>query len=493
MICTAKRFRHEISTIASSLVLILFFSLAGVLSCQAQSAADENSRQWEVHAPGGETRCALDTEFRYYTRKGDPDKLLIHFTGGGACYNGKLCDPDTDPTPYNYKEEERDPRNMKGIFDLDHPGNPFGDYTLLVAPTCTGDVVLGDSVATYRYQTDNGEKKTVTVHHKGYVNGMTSLRWAFQHIQDPGTIVVSGSSAGGLAAPFYANIVANHYPQARVIGIGDGVGALNSEKMPRADYKSWNLTNTVRNHEAFSDLGVDNLGVQDLFIAAARQRLSNLELYQMDTAHDRIQKVHLSLGGIKKPDVLKLTKENRQEISRHYPDFHSFLIGGDGHVMLQTPRIYFFKSDGELLVEWIDSILAGEEIENMTCSNCRQPELNYNDQDLKVVGNMKELLSDRQYWNPKDDFRNNRTCSQNSPPYSLRCVLVKAADQTGGSLVDFPVTFTFKYKIREKMDDQVSNLFSAFVKYNNRDGRTFEDIVKLINEVEEDIEKQLNQ
>lgn len=94
---------------------------------------------WTKIEPGGVTRCAHDTTFAYWVRLGTVNKLLIYFEGGGGCWDAQTCalgstfyDPDVGT--------DEDPTLRNGLFDFDHPENPFKDYFVVYIPSCNGDV-----------------------------------------------------------------------------------------------------------------------------------------------------------------------------------------------------------------------------------------------------------------------------------------------------------------------------------------------------------------
>lgn len=492
MRCTAKRCNQEISSIALPLVLIVFFMLTGIRSGQTQSNAGDYPGKWKAHNPGGETSCGDGSEFKYFTHKANSSKLLVYFTGGGACWTGQQCNTEADPTPYAYNLTNNDPRNKRGIFNLSHPENPFTDYTMVYVPTCTGDVVMGDSVATYRYQAEDGPEKTVTIHHKGYQNGRSVLNWVYESVDDPETIVVSGSSAGGLATPFYANIIANHYPEARVVSIGDAAGAYRKSATEKADLTSWNMEKAYNNHEAFSNLNSQNIGIEKLYMSAANRQLTNLELYQVDQAYDNSQHYFLRLAGTEDPDVSALIQTNRSDIRNSDPEFRSFMIGGREHTVLARSLFYYYRSDGILFRDWLDKIVKDKSVESVQCQHCRQPDFKYTQTDQSILKRMDELLSTEDHWNSDDDFENNPDCSESKEAYSLRCSLVHAAKEVERSPADYPVTYEILYEIRDRLDEYHSN-DRVIVKFNNQEGRTFQDIKDLIKHVKNEIDTQFKQ
>lgn len=457
----------------------------------AQSGNRAKTEEWNIHRPGGETRCADGSEFRYYTREGDPGKLLIYYTGGGACWNGQQCDTGTEPTPYAFNVNGNDPRRRGGIFNLDHPENPFKDYTIAYAPTCTGDVVLGDTVSTYHYATDGGSKKDVTVYHKGYANGTATMEWAFRNVKDPEIVVIAGSSAGAVASPFYANLAANHYTDARVIGIGDAAGSYNRPAMPDIDFRVWNSSEVYRQHPAFTGLNPQNMSAPDLYIAAYRQNLANLELYQLDHAHDDVQRYFLALAGDEKPDIPDYLNMNHRTIRNVNNTFRSYVLGGVGHTILNGDRYYFYKAADKPVNNWIQDILSGNGVGNVTCSDCSRPDMAYSETDLAIIQNIREMLDGGENWSRHDNFREDRRCSAKSGTYSLRCAQNIALRKAGGHLSRYPAVYALWYTVRERDAGENSNL-PLLVRYNNAPGRTFGDIEAVIEEVEREIRAEIN-
>src|SRR5690349_7759662 len=84
-----------------STVLVGSLCVAGYSSAKSDNlpkARDLEPGEWTWIYPGGDTECALGGEYRFLVRPGDTDKLLIHFEGGGACWDGATCDPANSET-----------------------------------------------------------------------------------------------------------------------------------------------------------------------------------------------------------------------------------------------------------------------------------------------------------------------------------------------------------------------------------------------------------
>ena len=94
---------------------------------------------WRTISPGGQTLCSDGSDYRFFVRKGDPQKLMVYLQGGGACWMRQNCDPQMQPTytiniPADFK-----PLAL-GAFNTDHPDNPFADYSVVYAPYCSADL-----------------------------------------------------------------------------------------------------------------------------------------------------------------------------------------------------------------------------------------------------------------------------------------------------------------------------------------------------------------
>ena len=114
---------------------------------------------WETIYPGGETSCANGEDYRFSVRRASADKAMIYFNGGGACWNGHMCDPANSSSDMNkgmiYRtqptaEYGNHPGVHDGAFALDNEENPFKDWTQVFVTYCTGDVHLGERIPSTR-------------------------------------------------------------------------------------------------------------------------------------------------------------------------------------------------------------------------------------------------------------------------------------------------------------------------------------------------------
>jgi hypothetical protein len=167
------------------------------------------------------------------------------FPGGGACWKSVNCDLQQNPT-FKAEVNQADRPQPSGIFGLDNPENPFKDFTIVVVPYCTGDIHLGNRVAAYpRPATGSNRASTLQIQHKGYPNAMAAIRWVFANLPSPSTVFLSGESAGGIASPFFAAVVADHYRTSRVVQLGDSGGGYRTPVVTNL-LEAWGAVKTIR-------------------------------------------------------------------------------------------------------------------------------------------------------------------------------------------------------------------------------------------------------
>ena len=178
----------------------------GAVAYHTKDASGRNG--WKRVVPGGDCQCSDGSEFSFWVRRADPRKVVLYLQEGGACFSAETCAPARELYDTEIGTED-DPAGKGGIFDFADERNPFADYSVVYVPYCTGDVHIGDTTTQYA--------PGLTVHHKGYVNGGAALhRLASAFPASDRTSSCIGESAGSIAAPLYAGLVADRLPDARV-------------------------------------------------------------------------------------------------------------------------------------------------------------------------------------------------------------------------------------------------------------------------------------
>ncbi len=195
----------RLRSLAAALVLVfgLGLGLTGSIGCGTDSArgdfgppidvAPVDLEKW-VWAPVPDMHCADGSSAGVVVNFTERSRnLVIFFQGGGACWNELTCLVQ----PENLRPMGSDPlatwmsdgeHAQSGIFDRADPTNPLRDDNFVVIPYCTGDLHLGDRVASYG------------VHHVGYANVTAALARIVPTFRRAPRVVVSGFSAGGVGA-----------------------------------------------------------------------------------------------------------------------------------------------------------------------------------------------------------------------------------------------------------------------------------------------------
>ncbi|MEM8773008.1 MAG: pectin acetylesterase-family hydrolase [Pseudomonadota bacterium] len=143
--------------------------------------------------------CIAGTDYSVFTRTRDPEKLIIFLQGGGACWEGLTACNITAEAQFPVPDED-----LRGILAQTRPDgseNEFADWSIAYMPYCDGSVFGGDN------DVENDPNFGVR-RHRGLRNltaGMDVARDVFGKSE---TILLTGSSAGGVGASAFAPFLA---------------------------------------------------------------------------------------------------------------------------------------------------------------------------------------------------------------------------------------------------------------------------------------------
>jgi len=329
---------------------------------------------WNIIEPGGDTVCSDGSPYKFFVRPGAPDKLMVYFQGGGACWNGGTCDPDLKPT-YYVNLENTDPAGYDGIFRFENPENPIRDHSVVFAPYCTGDVHIGDAVTRYEAPAvEEHAAHSFEIQHKGFVNADAVLDWTYKHFYKPAEIFVTGSSAGSIPSPYYAMRIAEQYPDARIAQLGDASGGYRMQGQEVRPHDRWGTMERLMQSPDFADIESESFDYASLYIRASK-RHPDIAFAQYDTAEDEAQKFFLSLAGQEPPSLLSIIDANQTDIRKGVSNFHSYIAGGDLHTILVQPEFYAYHVDGTSVRDWVVKLVNGEELVDVRCSDCAEAEV----------------------------------------------------------------------------------------------------------------------
>jgi hypothetical protein len=451
---------------------------------------------WNLLRPAGETICAKGGEYAFSVRPGARDKLLVWFQGGGACWTAEECDGRVgNYLPQIDFDAASNPRSQ-GILDQTNPANPFSEYSTVHVRYCTGDIHLGDRDATYTLRDDTGESRQFAIHHRGQVNAMAVLRWVYQNFPASQNIFVSGTSGGSYASPFYASALARHYPQARVIALGDS----SRNSVPAPDNHHWGFPGVLRRHPGWERFP-ENWHMSDFFITAARSA-PRLQLLQFNHAYDAIARLRLrQLGKLdgEKADVLTMLRAEQREITRRVPSFRYFTVGGRGHGALPQNNFYMYGTGGRLFRDWVANAAAGKPEPSVDCIDCSRSAFIVSERDLRIVERALTLVSTPGAWNA--DHPPQR-CEPRLDRYSLDCALRTAVDEiapganTAGA---WEVVYTAIARLGAYFDDKIDEQQLergiapqlALRLFDSRPGITAKDVISLLEEARDRIRADL--
>ncbi len=306
--------------------------------------------------PGGDTVCARGTEFRFYSAAGDPERVVIDFGGGGACWDELTC----SIAGSLFKEQADsvdelqaliDAGAIGGLYDLDHDDNPLKGWSYVGIPYCTGDIHWGDTVKVYDERT--------TIHHKGFVNAQTVLRWVYRHYPRAREVLVTGCSAGSYGASLHGAFVARHYDDARVTVLGDsGIGIITDDFFSRS-FPSWEAAKNLPDWIPDLQVPIAELDFGKVVVAIAnaypQQRFASYT-----TAFDADQTFYFQAMGGDRAEWPARARERLAAMRAGAENFRYFVPPGPMHCVLPYHHFYLAEAGGVRFTEWLGALVGGD-------------------------------------------------------------------------------------------------------------------------------------
>ena len=324
---------------------------------------------WVEHEAPAECECAHGDPFSYWSRTADPDKVVLFFQGGGACFSADGCAEGSDQYSQTASGDQvtgTDDEDPSGIFDFTNPDNPFGDYSFVYVPYCTGDLHLGD--AEHEYSDD------VTISHKGYVNANAAYEHLLAEFGDASAVFVTGSSAGGVPSPMFAGLLADDLPEAEVAVLSDASGAYPSDPVINEAIGSlWGAFENVPDWPENEGLTAADWGVPDLMVQAGLHD-PDLRMARYDTAYDEVQADFSELAGFGGDDLKVVITDNEAYIEDGGVPVASYLAPGELHTILGRADLYDLEVDGVSFLDWLTDYANGGDVPDVACTgDCDRP------------------------------------------------------------------------------------------------------------------------
>ena len=357
----------------------------GAAACSSDAGSDEASAdpteapatvtpvdpqtEWVQHEAPPECECAHGDPYSYWTRTADPDRVVLYFQGGGACFSAEMCAEGSrsySPVASGLEVTGTDAREPSGIFDLNDPDNPFQDWSFVYVPYCTGDLHLGDNVKEYSDE--------VTVSHKGFVNASAAYDTLLQEFGAADEVFVTGSSAGGVPAPIFGALVADDLPDARVSVLSDASGAYPSSPAVNAGIGAlWGTFDNLPDWPENEGLTPEDWGVTDLFVQAGAHAPA-VRFARYDNAYDEVQASFSELAGFGGTDLKATIQGNEAYIEDRGVEVASYLAPGTDHTVLGTPGLYTLEVDGTSFLDWLTAYADGDDVPDVACTgDCGDP------------------------------------------------------------------------------------------------------------------------
>ena len=325
---------------------------------------DPAAIEWEQHVPGGDCQCGDGGEFSFYSRTADPERVVLFFQGGGACFSLETCDPE-DPAYLTVASGLQATDSNAGVFAFDNPDNPFRDWSFVFVPYCTGDIHIGDNVNTYG--------PGVTVNHKGFVNSSAALDHLVESFPDAGEVVVTGSSAGGPPSPLFGALVSDELPDADITVLADGSGVYgDNPPVNEAIGGLWGTFDNVPDWEVNEGLEPADWSLPGLFVQAGLHD-PDIRFARYDNAYDDVQQSFSSLAGLDTGDLLEIIQANEAGIEAGGVEVASYIAPGTDHTILGENAMYSLEVEGVSFLDWLTDYVAGDDVPDVACTDCENP------------------------------------------------------------------------------------------------------------------------
>lgn len=317
--------------------------------------------EWVTHDTNEDCVCADGSPFEFFSRTNDPQKVVLYFQGGGACFSAETCAFDGGTYDVDVGPED-DPTDAGGIFDFDEPRNPFADWSMVYVPYCTGDVHIGDRSTEYG--------PDLTVEHNGFVNASHGLDFLVDEFPDATEVFVTGSSAGGVPAPLFGGLAADELPAASVSVLADASGGYPSRPDLNAGIGAlWGVYDAAPPWPEIAAPAPEELGIPDLFVVAA-EHAPDVRMARFDNVEDSVQRTFSDLAGAGSGGLLGVLDENERLVEDSGIDLPVYLAPGDDHTILGRSALYTLRVGEDSFLDWLTEFVDGGDPGDVRCTAC---------------------------------------------------------------------------------------------------------------------------
>jgi hypothetical protein len=231
------------------------------------------------------------------------------------------------------------------------------EFTHVYVPYCSGDLHWG--AATRLYQ---GPAGPFTIEHRGAVNASSALAWVFANAPAPTHVFVTGCSAGGYGAIFWAPRVFAHYPAAAHAHLSDSAAGVAPAGFFALPFENWNVAPAWPSEiPALAPFTADpgRVTMPEVYGAIAAT-FPGASLGQWNAAADSTQIFFWNLmrGGVGgEAEWSAELQASLSAIRASSPNFHSYLAPGAQHCVINTPSFYTTTVAGRPLADWVRTLV----------------------------------------------------------------------------------------------------------------------------------------
>jgi hypothetical protein len=271
--------------------------------------------------------------------RGDSDKLLFYFQGGGACFDQASIDNDLCTTDVSVQSQV-------GVFDRSNELNAFKSFTVVHVSYCSGDIFGGNVVRSYN------DKNGQPIVQNGLANAQSALDWVKQQTvagnfaSTLSELVVMGCSAGSLGTQLWSKQVASSLSWKRAAIVLDSyVGVSPAGTTGPGLYSIGYCTSRFLSDELYAKCMNQELEWEDINLESMKA-MQKLPFAFIQSKTDSVQRSYYDANKVIGPAEF-YTEVN--DIFGQYntqPNFVSYLVNGDHHCFTNQDVYYAADATG---------------------------------------------------------------------------------------------------------------------------------------------------
>lgn len=327
-------------------------------------------------------QCFQGADYRYFARRGNSNKLLIYYQGGGACWNALSCGI---PTCRGLPDENLDEFASEGFFDSDDERNPFRDWNIVFVSYCTCDIHFGDATPAY---VDGAEP----TRHLGFHNAKVAEKWAREHFLNPDVVFVTGSSAGAYGAWFHGPLLHEVWPASQMHVLADAGNGVITEDFLENEFGVWNFAPNLPDIDGVREAITEGGGIT-AYTAAVANEFPETNWAHYTTLYDGSPGGQSGFYNVMLNDsspaatlrwwdascaFAEVALEQAVQTFDAVPENYRYYFGtGSEHTVFRFPKVYTDDAGGvPLLVDWVSAMLDSSASgrnpawQNVLCEDC---------------------------------------------------------------------------------------------------------------------------